>query len=256
MKPRRIHWLYVLAVAWLAICSHAAAQTEELENLRAIYFEQIEKVSVPVEIQYGQSLVKLQKALLAENNLEEALTVKKEIERLKAKLAGDQEAAQAVSRARTSPAVEKPGKVDKMEKAESGETDQKFKWLGDYERERVGGEKVISMEADEAGDVSIVTELKNVQREYPDGAVWRFLYMSKDYTGTGMNIIFEFPGLRVLNRTGTAIRPNGNWIERTRAFPDFKGEDRVNFKLQLHKGSGGIYLKDISLRPMKTNASD
>lgn len=142
-----------------------------------------------------------------------------------------------------------PVETEMTESKPSEYKDQKFKWQGDFQMEKVEGGKVIFMEANESGDVAITTELKNVKKEYPNGAVWRFLYKTEDYSGIGLEIIFDFPALRVLNRVGTAVRPNGNWIERTHVFPDFKGEDRVNFKIQLLKGTGGIHLKEISLRP-------
>ncbi len=52
---------------------------------------------------------------------------------------------------------------------------------------------------------------------------------------------------KTLTQTGTAVRPKGNWIECPHVSSDFKGEDRVNFKIQLRKGSGDIYLKEISI---------
>ncbi len=246
MTPLRIYRFYVLASFALVFCSVANAQNEKIDELRGIYFEQIKKVSIPIDKKYGQSLVKLQKALISENNLEEALIVKNEISRMKAKLAGNQAAAHSTPLILTPPITTEA----KMTEAKPSEQkDQEFNWLGDFRMKKIEGEKVIFMEADEAGDVAITTKLKNVQKEYPNGAVWRFLYKTEDYSGVGLEIIFDFPALQVLNRVGTAVRPNGNWIERTHVFPDFKGEDRVNFKIQLLKGTGGIHLKEISIRP-------
>jgi hypothetical protein len=127
MKFLQIHGFYALASCALAICSSARAQAEELDELREIYFEQIKKVSIPVEIKYGQSLVKLQKALISENNLEEALNVKNEIDKLKAKLAGNQEPEPPASRV---PALPTSGKPELTEKEEEG---QKFNWRGDFQ---------------------------------------------------------------------------------------------------------------------------
>lgn len=246
MKPYRIHSFYILASFNLVFCSVVSAQNENLDELRGIYFEQIKKVSIPIDKKYGQSLVKLQKTLISENKLEEALSVKNEIARLKAKLAGNQ------APEHSTPLVLAPSTTTKPEMTEAKpleQKSQKFNWLGDFQMKKIEGERVIFMEADEADDITITAELKNVQKDYPNGAVWRFLYKSEDYSGIGLNIIFDFPALRVLSRTGTAVRPNGNWIERTRVFSDFKGEDRVNFKIQLLKGTGGIYLKEISILP-------
>ncbi len=241
MNFPRISRFYVLASFSLVFCAVAHAQNEKIDELRGIYFEQLKKVSIPIDKKYGQSLVKLQKTLISENNLEEALKVKNEIAKLKAKLAGNHAPAQPSPLTLTLPTATKVKPLELK--------GQKFKWLGDFQIKEVEGEGVIFMESDEAGDITIAAELTNVKKDYPNGAVWRFLYKSEDYSGLGLNIIFHFPALQVLNRTGTAVRPNGSWIERTRVFSDFKGEDKVNFKIQLQKGSGSIYLKEISIRP-------
>ena len=102
---------FLLAVTLTQVTSPSArgGDAEQLAELRKTYFTEIQRVTTPVDKQYGQALVKLQAELLSESKLEEAIVVKDEIERLKLKLAGKPVSPAAVARA-TDPEMVSPTK--------------------------------------------------------------------------------------------------------------------------------------------------
>ena len=102
---------FLLAVILMQVSSPTArgVDAEQLAELRKTYFTEIQRVTTPVDKQYGQALVKLQAELLSESKVEEAIVVKDEIERLKLKLAGRPVPPASVARA-TDPEMVSPTK--------------------------------------------------------------------------------------------------------------------------------------------------
>jgi len=221
------------------------ADTEDLGRLRSIYFEQVDEVTLPVKKQYGRSLVDLQKQLIRNNSLEEAIEVKAEIERLKkAMIEGGTLTSSRVVPGRLMAEAKSEKEEPKLEGA-SG-----FRWKGDFQEDKYQGDDIILMEADETAVVKITNRLDDVQKEFPKGFTWRFMYRSEDYQGLGFKIGFGFPAIGTLVTTGTSIRPNGNWIERTLPYSDTKGENEIDFEIHVLAGSGEVMIKDIELIPL------
>lgn len=222
------------------------ADTEELSRLRSIYFEQVDEVTLQAKKQYGRALVDLQKQLIGNNSLEEAIEVKAEIERLKKlMITGGDAARPKVNAVLPMTEAEKPAPQTPVLQNATG-----FRWTGDFREDKYQGDEILQMEANETSVVKIVTRLEDVQAKFPKGFTWRFMYRSEDYQGLGFKIGFQFPALGSLITTGTAIRPNGNWIERTLEFTDTKGENEIDFQIQILAGSGEVMIKDVELIPI------
>ena len=172
--------------------------------------------------QYGRALVDLQKQLIGNNSLEEAIEVKAEIERLKKlMITGGDAARPKVNAVLPMTEAEKPAPQTPVLQNATG-----FRWTRDFREDKYQGDEILQMEANETSIVKIVTRLEDVQAKFPKGFTWRFMYRSEDYQGLGFKIGFQFPALGSLITTGTAIRPNGKWIERTLEFTDTKGGER------------------------------
>lgn len=226
-----------------------SAELEELERLREIYFQQVGEITLPVKKKYGRSLVELQKQLISENALEEALEVKKEIEELKASLtSGTPVSAPAVTSV-TEPNSLMATKDEQEEEVDSG-SGVRFRWTGDVRKDKYQGDIVYRLDAKRNAEVVMTTLLEDLQDEFPKGFTWRFLYRSEDYKGIGFRIGCDFPRLRILRSVTSAVRPNGNWIERTQPFDDTKGEEEAKFFINLFEGEGSVMIKDIELIPL------
>jgi len=166
--------------------------------------------------------------------------VKKEIDNLKAKLSG-QSGAQEPEREKM--VVTAP--VDTEDAVEA--SSESLKWDGDFKREKDGKVSIYVMEANVDQNVFMSAKMHDPIKSYPNGLQWRFEYMTEDYTGTGFEVRFEFPNLLKFIRTGSAIRPDGKWTERTLPFNDLKGEELINFQIHLTPGEGTVRFRNIEL---------
>lgn len=222
-----------------AVSQGADAQTDQLDQLRQTYELEIQKVILPVDRQYGQALVRLQTSLVAANQLEEALEVKKEIERLKGKIA----AALPSQPTPQQPSADKPAMV-----AISDKTESKFRWKGDHQRSPT--EEGAFLLKGDAGETKMMqAEVDKLQETYPNGAMVRFKYKSSGFQGTGFRIRSDFPDLRQIRTINPTLIFDGEWHEYSNPFPPMGDQSRCFFQLTIDFSEGEILLKDIELIP-------
>lgn len=212
-----------------------AQEDDPLAKLQATYEKEVAKVVAPVDRQYHQALLQLQKTFIEANELEKALEVKQEIDAL-VKKATDRTAALETAK---SGASEVAGEM-----TEPSETsDDLRKWSGDQKRRKDDGKDALLLEGVLGGTRKMSREIE-VGKDYPNGLRVRFKYKSEGLPDGGLEIRGVHSNNAFTYRNPT-LELDGKWHEYEWPFRDYKGDSKITFEFHLENTEGVILLREI-----------
>ncbi len=235
-----IRYIFILIIllcgsVFCVPAGHANEQSTRMEKLKDTYEKELKKVTTPVDRQYEKALLNLQKKLISENRLEDALLVKKEIGLLKADKVIPNRVEPKKVASKTSP-------VPEVESPES----KKLGFKGDHTSKQEGGETIYLLQGKKDGTNMMTMPMKRLKQQFPNGLRVRFQYKSSDFTGQGVEMRMEFPSLRGLfTYRNPTLKFDGEWNEYLWPFSDTKDQDMMNFQILLENGEGAVAFKNF-----------
>lgn len=235
----RFHTFLTISIFGLSfhITDLCHGQSERMTKLSDTYEVELKKVIEPVNKQYENALIKLQKQFIAQNRLEDALLVKKEIELLKENKITPAVAAVPQSTPTPTDSETPSSKID-------------TEWKGDLKVYQEDGETVFVLEGRKSGTRMMTMPIENIKERFPNGLRVRYQYRSSDFVGQGVETRMEFPDLRGLfTYRNPTLNFNGEWNEYLWPFSDTKDQDMMNFQVMLENGEGKVEFKNFELLP-------
>lgn len=223
----------VLVVAFgffLSLSMGVSQEVPELDRLEELYAEQIAKVTDPVREGYRKALVRLQDSYTKEANLDAALAVRKEIERIDAELASGE-------------AATPPGVAETATEKDVVPDSSLRSWRGDGQSSNDEGEPTLRVKA--ASSARAIENSFDVD-DFDDGMVLKFQYRATGYSGSGIHVKgYNTPTGHF--RYSIPVDSDGRWREVEWPYESSKYEDArvIRFVIEVQAGGGDIEFKDL-----------
>jgi len=225
----------LVLLAYLTTFAVRAQENDALDKLQATYEKEVARVTAPVDRQYHQALLQLQKTLIEANDLEQALEVKREIETLLKKAEAQKTPAETESA---------PRGMQSAQSEDSTETSEELReWRGDQKRRNDEGQDVLLLEGVLAGTRKMGREIE-VGREFPNGLRMRFQYKSDGLPEGGLEIRGVHSNNAFTYRNPT-LELDGKWHEYEWPFRDYKGDDKITFEFHVENTEGQMLFRRI-----------